>query len=45
MGMLLVLRVTTVTCSEDEREIDNFSLISLLDFLALDFFFFFLHVV
>ena len=45
--MLLVLRVTTVTGSEDEQEIDNFSLISLLDFLALEFVFFFffpLHV-
>ena len=39
--MLLVLRVTTVTGSEDEQEIDNFSLTSLLDFLALEFVFFF----
>ena len=30
MGMLLVLRVTNMTSSEDEREIDNFSLTSLL---------------
>ena len=31
-----------MTSSEDEREIDNFSLTSLLDFLTLEFFF--LHV-
>ena len=28
-----------MTSSEDEREIDNFSLTSLLDFLTLEFFF------